>query len=135
MITRSSLKKDIDCLRSIIAKLADFVEQHTEFHKEYDENIEQMYKCIRELDTKCCQIEAVYERFKSDTNTQIDKLWNSINTLDTYTHEVDSKLYLLECKTEFLEHNKDALEMWIECVRQTQHLYQESQKSEDTCEV
>lgn len=134
MITRSSLKREIDAIKSIIAKLADFTEQHNELHTELDIYLDQLNSKIRDLDSQLHQVDVVYERFKSEISDQIEKLWNSISTLDSFTQEIDSKLYLLECKTEFLDHNKDALQMWIECVRQTQHLYQESQKPVDTCE-
>lgn len=49
-------------------------------------------------------------------------------SLHCKVRDIENKLNMLESKIEFLDHNKDAIEMWIECVRQTQQLYEESQQ-------
>lgn len=54
--------------------------------------------------------------------------------LDTSISVIIRKIEDLETKVHFLDENKDAIEMWIECVRQTQQLYKESQKPVDTVE-
>lgn len=52
--------------------------------------------------------------------------------LDTSISVIFRKIEDLETKVQFLDDNRDAIEMWIECVRQTQQLYKESQKPVDT---
>lgn len=68
---------------------------------------------------------ADYTEKHNDLHFNLDEY---LQQLDCKVRDIESKLYMLECKIEFLNHNKDAIEMWIECVRQTQQLYEESQQ-------
>lgn len=114
MITKLSLKHEIDRLDSVTSNLVEFALNQQRINSRFDE--------------VSSQLESINSRINSD----FDKLWKFVQNLDSVEHELDSKLNMLECKTDFLDHNKDALNMWIECLRQTQQLYEDSQKAEVT---
>lgn len=89
MITRKSLKKEIDSINILLAQLSHHAIHQESLHTDID-------------------------GFILDINVKISNM--------------QSQLESISSKVEFLDRNRDAIEMWIECVRQTQHLYEESQQ-------